>query len=185
MAITKHQQQLIVEAHQAGHLDPEIARLAGVSLATVKRYRARLGLKTHCVTALRGEEGEARTFAEAQRLGFRVEWRPGHNDKYDLYVGGERVDAKAGMQGADGSWRFRLAARRSSFYGRYSYAKNYVQDCEAVVLVALYPDGRQPDFYVLSSRSLPSDIRIRRGGPYEPFRDDWSLLEVPGPVAQA
>ncbi|MDR6219850.1 hypothetical protein [Deinococcus soli (ex Cha et al. 2016)] len=185
MAITQHQQHLIVQAHAEGHLDPAIARIAGVSIATVKRYRTKRGLKTTCETALRGEQGEDLTFLEAQRRGLKAEWREGHNDKYDLYVNGERVDAKASMQGVDGSWRFRLPAQRRSFFGRYAYAKDYAQDCEVVALVALYPGGRDPDFYLLSSSSLPSDVRIRPGGVYDAFRNDWSLVEIPGPVHQA
>lgn len=185
MAITQHQQQLIVQAHAEGHLDPAVARIAGVSIATVKRYRNKFKLKTTCETALRGEQGEELTFHEAVRRGMKAEWREGHNDKYDLYVNDERVDAKASMQCADGSWRFRLPAERTSFFGQYAYAKHYAQDCEVVALVALYPDGREPDFYLLGSKTLPSDVRIRPGGVYDAFRNDWSLLEIPGPVIQA
>ena len=185
MAITQDQQRLIVQAHMNGHLDPAIARIAGVSIATVKRYRTKFGLKTTCETALRGEQGEHLTFQEATRLGLKAEWRPGHNDEFDLYVNGERVDAKASMQCADGSWRFRLPAQRTSFFGQYAYTKDYAQDCEVVALVALYPDGRTPDFYLLSSKTLPGDVRIRPGGPYDAFRNDWSLLEVSGPAFQA
>lgn len=185
MAISQSQQRLIIEAHAAGHLDPVIARLAGVSLATVKRYRNKHGLKTHCQTTLRGEQGEQLTFDEAKRRGLKAEWREGHNDKYDLYVNDERVDAKAAMRAADGSWRFRLHETRPSFYGRYTYRKNYAEDCEVVALVALYPDRREPDFYLLSSKTLPKDVRIRPGGVYDAFRNEWSLLEVQGPVLQA
>lgn len=185
MAITTDQQLIIVQAHGEGHLDPAIAHLAGVSIATVKRYRTKLGLETNCVTAKRGKLGEQLTFDEAERRGLKAEWRVKHNGEFDLYVSDQRVDAKASMQLADGSWRFRLHTTRSSFYGQYAYAKDYAADCEVVVFVALYPDGRTPDFFLLDSDTLPSDVRIRPGGVYDAFRNDWTLLEVEAPAHAA
>ena len=113
MAITPDQQLIIVQAHGEGHLDPAIAHLAGVSIATVKRYRTKLGLETNCVTAKRGKLGEQLTFDEAERRGLKAEWRVKHNGEFDLYVSDQRVDAKASMQLADGSWRFRLPETRA------------------------------------------------------------------------
>ncbi|WP_034357766.1 hypothetical protein [Deinococcus phoenicis] len=185
MAISQGQIDLIQRAHALGCLDPAIAVHAGVSLSTVKRYRSKLGLKTNCPTALRGEEGEQLTFNEARRRGLDAYWRAIHNEKHDLFINGRRVDAKASMRLADGSWRFRLPAERSSFYGEYFYAKDYAADCEVIALVALYPEGRAPDFYLLESRNLPADVRIRLGGPSDALRNDWSLLEFPGPGLQA
>lgn len=185
MAITQEQQSIIIKAHAEGHLDPAIARLAGISIATVKRYRTKLGLETNCVTAKRGKLGEQLTFTEAEQRGLDAEWRKGHNDEFDLYVQGQRVDAKASMQLANGSWRFRLPTKRPSFYGQYEYAKDYAADCEVVVLVALYPDERKPDYYLLDSKSLPSDVRIRPGGAYDAIKNCWSLLEASAPAFAA
>ena len=176
MAITALQVQQIKAAHTAGMLDPAIAQHAGVSLATVKRYRDRLGLSTHCITAQRGRLGEQLVAAEAARMGFSVDWHDNQHDGHDLLIGGKRVDVKATMELADGSWRFRLPGIRCSFFGQYVYCKNYAEDCEVIGLVALYPDETPPDFYLLSSRHLPEDIRIRRGGPFESARGDWGLL---------
>ena len=88
------------------------------------------------------------------------------------------------MQLADGSWRFRMHRMRASLFGRYVYRKNYAGDSEVIALVALYPDETPPDFYLLSSRNLPGDIRIRRGGPFEPARGEWALL-APAATIQA
>lgn len=184
MAITALQVQQIKDAHTAGMLDPAIAQHAGVSLATVKRYRDRLGLSTHCVTAQRGRLGEQLVAAEAARLGFTVDWHTRERDGYDLFIGGQRVDAKAAMQLTDSSWRFRTPRIRVSFFGQYAYCKNYAEDSEVIALVALYSDETPPDFYLLSSRTLPEDIRIRRGGFFEPARGDWGLL-APAATIQA
>jgi hypothetical protein len=114
MAITALQVQQIKDAHTAGMLDPAIAQHAGVSLATVKRYRDRLGLSTHCVTAQRGKLGEQLVAAEAARLGLTVDWHAQESDGHDLLINGQRVDAKAAMQLTDGVWRFRTPRIRWS-----------------------------------------------------------------------
>ncbi|WP_019009564.1 hypothetical protein [Deinococcus aquatilis] len=185
MAISQEQVQRIQEAHQLGHLDPGIAQHAGVSLATVKRYRTQFGLKTNCVTALRGELGEQLMADHAAARGLPVAWRAGHNDKHDLVIAGQRVDAKATMRLADGSWRFRLPSKRKSFYKQYSYPKDYAADCDVIALVALHPGTQSPDFYFLPSAGLLSDIRIRAGGSCDSIKNDWSLLEGSGPALQA
>lgn len=178
MTITALQVEHIKAAHTAGMLDPAIAQHAGVSLATVKRYRDRLGLTTHCVTAQRGRLGEQLVADEAARLGFSVDWHDNQHDGHDLLIGGQRVDVKATMQLVNGSWRFRLPGIRCSFFGEYAYRKNYAEDCEVIALVALYPDETPPDFYLLSSRNLPGDIRICRGGSFESARGDWGRLAL-------
>lgn len=177
MAITPTQIHQIIDAHALGLLDPAIASRAGVSIATVKRYRDRLGLETNSVTAKRGRLGERLVAEEALRRGFSVEWREKENAAYDLYVNSQKVDAKATMQLGDGSWRFRLHTTRVSYYHQYSYPKDYAADCDLVVLVTLYPDGCAPDFYLLESDSLPGDIRIRPSGVYSAFRNDWTAAE--------
>ncbi|GHF64000.1 hypothetical protein HNQ07_004578 [Deinococcus metalli] len=177
MAISLHQVQRIKEAYAAGELDPGIAQSAGVSIATAKRYRQKLGLKTNSVTALRGEEGEQLVAEAARARGLSVVMRPTNNDKSDFVIQGQRVDVKATMQLADGSWRFRLPRERRSFYGGYTYPKDYAADCELVVLVALRAFGA-PDFYLLPTHDLPLDVRIRAGGPYDVIRNDWSLLDM-------
>lgn len=177
MAITTTQVQRIRDAHAAGKLDPAIAQAAGVSIATVKRYRDRLGLETNSEATRRGKLGERLVAQEAISRGFEIEWREHENDVYDLYINDQRVDAKASMQLTDGSWRFRLSHWRSSFFGQYRYYKDYAADCEVVALVALYPDGREPDFYLLDSKTLPGDIRIRPRGIFHDFKNDWTRLE--------
>ncbi|MFD2610362.1 hypothetical protein ACFSR9_13085 [Deinococcus taklimakanensis] len=185
MAISQEQESIIVKAHAAGHLDLQIAQLAGVSLTTVKRYRRKFGLETNCVTNRRGKLGEQLVYDEATRRGLNVEWRDRHNGAFDLYVQGQRVDAKASMQMVGGAWRFRLSDRRPSFYGQYMYRKDYAADCDVVALVALYPDGREPDFYLLDSRTLPRDVRIQPGNRYDTLRNKWDVLEPKQPGAAA
>lgn len=185
MAISQNQIHLIQQAHQEGKLDPAIAQQAGVSLATVKRHRTLLGLKTNCVTALRGELGEQVIAEQATARGLSVVWRPGHNDKHDLMIEGQRVDAKATMRLTSGSWRFRLPSERKSFFNQYIYTKDYAADCDLVALVALHPDAQNPNVYFLPSHALPEDIRIRAGGVYDAIKDDWSVFDAVGPALKA
>lgn len=181
--ITNHQRIQVQLAHADGLLDKAIAIRAGVSLTTVKRVRAELGLDTHCVTARRGRHGERVTAQTARSLGLKVEWRVHDGDRHDLLVSGQRLDVKTAMQQADGTWRFRLPKVRPSFGGQYRYPKDYAADCEVIVLCCLYLDGRKPDLYLIGSTGLPSHIRIIAGVNHLADRDRWSLLTAPvGPI---
>ncbi len=95
------------------------------------------------------------------------------------------VDAKTTEQLPDRFWRWRLPRSRQSHMGTYTYEKNYADDCDLLSLVALYEDGRPADFYILPSENLPTTITIRRGGPYEHLRNDWSRLKRLSPALQA
>lgn len=177
MSITETQIQAIKDAHARGALDHQIASAAGVSLATVKRQRKRLGLATNYPPAQTGALGERLLEAEARRRGLTTQWRRRSGDGYDLYVAGQRIDVKTSMQHAKGTWRFCLHETRQSFHGRYSYHKDYAADCEYVALVALYPDEREPDIYFLSSQHLPSEVYLGKRDRYADFRNDWTALE--------
>lgn len=152
-------------AHARGLTDAAVAAEVGVSIATVKRIRARLGLKTKCVTALRGREGEEQVAAAAQALGLHVEWRPVEGAPHDLMIEGLRVDAKTTQADERGHCRFRLGGARQSYYNRYSYAKDYVRDCELLALVCLPAAGGPPSVYFLNSVLARRDVRVRLGAP--------------------
>ena len=144
MAITALQVQQIKAAHTAGMLDPAIAQHAGVSLATVKRYRDRLGLSTHCITAQRGRLGEQLVAAEAARMGFSVDW---HDNQHD---GHDRRSAAAALTSRP-PWNSRTAPGASDcrasgavFSVSSLIRKNYAEDCEVIGLVALYRTRRRP-----------------------------------------
>lgn len=187
MPITKLKLQYILDAHASGLLDPDIAKHAGVSLASVKRYRSKLGLETHCTTAQRGSYGERLFAGLAQNQGLEVTWRTRENAPHDLTVAGRRVDVKTALRDA-GVWRFRLSEYRSSFLGKYTYFKNYQEDCDVLALVCLFSTAREPDLYLLQSDGLSRDLRVRRGGHYEPFRDAWEVFEeltIGGPSLKA
>ena len=175
--ITSQQVQHLKNAHAAGLLDRQIAEYAGVSLATTKRYRKQLGLETHSVTAQRGKLGERVTALYAAEAGLGVTWRARDNDHYDLIIGGLLVDAKASMMLPDGTWKFRLHEERVSFYGEYRYPKRLADDCQVVAFVCLYPDTCEPGIYLLESAHLPTTVRIRPGGVYDTFKDDWSVFQ--------
>jgi hypothetical protein len=174
--ITNQQLQHLKDAHADGLLDRQIAERAGISLATTKRYRSQLGLETNSVTAQRGRLGERITAMYAAEAGLSVIWRTRDNETFDLLINGKRTDAKTSMMLAGSTWRFRLLEERTSFYGAYSYMKDLAADCEVVSFVCLFPDSREPEIYLMSSAHLPSSVRIRSGGSYEPSRDDWSLF---------
>lgn len=179
MSITPTQIALLTDAHARGLTDAAIARHAGMSLSTVKRHRSRLSLTTTFVPQLRGKEGERLLVDLARARGLSATWAPRHNDKYDLLIEGVRVDAKASMRRADGTWRFPLPRTRTSFGSEYTYRKAYATDCEYLALVALYPDEREPDVYFVDSATAPTNIVLRPGGVYDTFRNDWTLL-TPG-----
>ncbi|MGY2892851.1 hypothetical protein [Deinococcus sp. UYEF24] len=179
--ITPQQLAAVQAAHADGLLDSAIAERAGISLSTVKRVRSTLGLETHCQTTLRGRLGEEVTARRAAQLGLTVQWRVRDNDKYDLIVAGRRVDAKASMQLSDGTWKFRLPEHRRSFHHRYTYRKDYAHDCDVIVLVCLYPDGREPEMYLLDSTDLPGTVRIYPGVTYVAEYEAWGCLTSPQP----
>jgi len=108
-----------------------------------------------------------------------VVWRGRDNEKHDLTVNGQRVDVKAAMED-DGSWRFSLPSLRTSYYGRYVYAKDYGQDCEVVALVCLRLDGSEPSIYLLNSVGMPNEVRIHPGETHQDALEAWHLLTPPG-----
>ena len=185
--ITPAQVHAIQLAHADGLLDNAIARRAGVSRSTVKRVRKEHGLATHCVTAIRGRKGEEKVAEAAILTGLSLEivWRKRDNDKHDLTIADQRVDVKASMQLADGSWKFRLPTIRASNSGQYRYPKDYERDCELLALVCEHPDGREPSIYLLSSSHLPRTIRIRPGQTYQDALEAWHLFTpaVPSTLA--
>ena len=180
--ITANQIRAIELAHADGLLDNAIATRAGVSVATVKRYRKAMGLETNCLTTLRGREGERRVKDAALLLGMTVVWRKRDNAKHDLTINGQRVDVKAAMEEADGSWRFSLPRLRTSYYGRYVYTKDYERDCEAVALVCLRLDGGEPSIYLMNSIGLPKEVRIHPGQTHQEALEAWHLFS-PAPAA--
>ncbi|WP_019010312.1 hypothetical protein [Deinococcus aquatilis] len=174
--ITAAQTRAIQAAHADGLLDADIAQRAQVSISTVKRVRRKLGLATHCKTARRGRLGEQQVAASATARGLSVVWRARDDDKYDLWIEGKRVDAKATLQGRNGTWHFRLPVMRSSFLGRYAYEKDYERDCEVVALVCQFADGRSPIIYLLGSANLPASVRIREGVNHIGAREAWEVF---------
>lgn len=173
MGITQQQQDSIVAHYELGLPDGQVARLAGVSLATVKRYRQRLGLPTRDVKARRGRFGERVVLERAQALGLAVEWRGHATAPYDLRIEGRRVDVKAASRGRNGGWRFRLGGVRSSFHSRYRYRKDYAADCEVVALVCLQGEDEPVAVYLLESGTVPSNVQIYEGGEWEAHREAW------------
>ncbi len=91
---------------------------------------------------------------------------------------GGRVEVKTAMQQSDGTWKFRLHRTRRSFHGRYRYVKDYAQDCDVVVLVCVFGDGREPVLYLLPGRDVPGTVRVRAGATFEGAREAWELLPV-------
>lgn len=161
--ITNDQERRIQDAHARGLTDAQVAHEAGVSIATVKRVRARLGLPTRCATALRGQAGEAFVAREATARGLPVQWRAHVGDRHDLTVAGRRVDVKTARQMPDGSWRFRLTRTRQSYYNTYRYEKDYAADCDVLALVCESRDGSPPQVYFLESTAAPTSVRVRAG----------------------
>ncbi|ULH16653.1 hypothetical protein MF271_08800 [Deinococcus sp. KNUC1210] len=178
MALKDIQIQRLLEAHADGLPDHALAESAGISLASVKRYRRRLELPTTSVTARRGKLGE-RLFAEAaRRQGLPLTWRDHETAPYDLRVNGLRVDVKASRQRPDGTWRYRLHTKRRSFHGEYTYPKDIAADCDVVAFVCLFPDEREPLIYLTPSAGLPSTVRLKVGGGWDIHWDAWDIFRT-------
>lgn len=171
--ISAQQVQLIQAAHAGGLLDRQIAEAAGVSVATVKRVRVRLGLMTNCVTAQRGREGEEFVAALAAARGLDVVWRQENGEGHDLVIAGRRVDVKTAMQMQDGSWRFRLGSIRQSYFNTHQYEKDYAKDCDVLVVVCQEKDGRHTHVFFLESACAVASVRLRPGHVPAGVHDDW------------
>lgn len=177
--ITPAQENAIVLGHAQGELDAELACRSGTSIATVKRVRARLGLRANCTRNEVGRDGEAYLEREAIRHGLAVS-RPtpgrGKQPPFDLLIEERRVDVKTAQTSSLVRVRFRLPPRRASFHGRYAYAKNYERDCDVVALVALPGSGSPGGVVFVSSAELRNDVTLD----LEAFRSpDWSLFTLP------
>lgn len=178
MALTSTQKALVQTAHSQGLLDREIASRSGVSLSSVKRIRKDLALPTNCPINRRGRKGEQLVADAARRRGLTVEWRELDGEKFDLIIQGLRVDVKTAAPSPDGRWRFRLPDTRPSFYGQYSYGKDYAADTDLIILAALDTTETTAEFYVLPSRDLPTHIRVRPGSNSDVHLDAWHLFPV-------
>ncbi|WP_143068420.1 hypothetical protein [Deinococcus reticulitermitis] len=181
--LTPVQKAQIQTAHAHGLLDLEIAERTGVSLSSVKRVRKDLALPSNCPVNRRGRKGEQLVADAASRRGLTVKWRSVDGEKFDLTIQGLRVDVKAAAPSADGSWRFRLPKTRPSFYGQYTYDKDYAADTDIVILAALDTAETHAEFYILPSQNLPSHIGVRPGSGSDAHLDAWHLFPVsPNPL---
>lgn len=175
--ISRDQISIIHSQHAKGAFDNKIAAAAGVSLNTVKRHRKEFGLHHNSLSNRLGSLGEQILFDEAKTRGYRVERHKNNRDGYDLIINGRLVDVKtAEMHGRSG-FRFRLPARRPSFYGQYDYDKNYTDDCQVIALVCIGEGNSAPVFYFVESWHAPMDITISHGNPYADFRADWAIFD--------
>ena len=177
MTISNQQLEQLKYGHQHGMLDHQLAAHANMSISSVKRNRKLLGLETNSVTAKLGSSGEQIIAFLATERELKVELRPTNGEVYDLKINGLRVDCKSTIQQPDGTWRFRLSSSRSSFYGAYTYQKDYVKDCEVLALICFKTDGGIPDVYFIESLHAPTEIRIRTIGQYEEFKDAWGVFK--------
>lgn len=165
----------VLTLHQEGLLDPDIAHHAGVSLATVKRYRKALELPGNCPKNQLGELGEGVFQQEALRRGFHVTRHP-HGHPFDFTVQGLRVEVKTAQREPNGSFRFRLQQNRVSFQGIHRYPKDYGKDTDVLALVCM---REAPAVYLLDSSRVQESIRVRPQDPTHPLNvhlEDWSIF---------
>lgn len=98
--------QLCADLHAQGLLNHDLSAHLGISVATVKRWKRRLGLDVTHAGSL--------------------------DAPFDLYISGRRVDVKAATYSpAYRGWGFRLPRERSSFNNTARRtAKEYERDCD-------------------------------------------------------
>lgn len=178
MTLTPEREKKLRALHALGLTDVKLAQALGVSHATLKRYKQRLGLGSNCVRNNRGELGEQAVLSELHKRGCMAH-KTGRGEPHDITVavGQVRVEVKTAMQRPDGTWRYNLEPRRKSLFGQYRYWKDYRHDSDVTVLVGLYPDGRA-EFWLYESSDLGDWMYTRLDNPYtEPHRNDWALIE--------
>lgn len=165
-----------------GARDNRIAKEVGVSLSTVKRYRKAQALTQNCPSNALGAKGEAIVADAARARNFKVELRKRNSEAYDFKINGFLVDVKTARENVNGTYRFRLAATRRSYYGKYKYAKDYSSDCDMVALVCVPQDGSYPTVYLLDAAYLPQNITISANKRYEASREDWGVFSPRKPT---
>ncbi|GGJ23567.1 hypothetical protein [Deinococcus roseus] len=168
----------ILEGHRLGLLDRELAVYAEVSLATVKRYRSKLGLSANCTRNQLGQTGEAFLKQEAEHRGLHAEASIS-GAAFDLRIDGLRVEVKTSETKQGEAFRFRLQEKRVSHYGQYQYTKSYQEDCDVLALVCMDQETGETTVYFIESQFAPHDIRIKPNDPtcvYHAFKDDWGLF---------
>jgi len=171
--ITALQEHVIRSGHARGLLDHEVAKAAGVSVATVKRYRRKLGLSANCARNRLGRAGEEYFASLARQAGLHVAWPQVRNAPFDVLVNGWRVDVKTARPDRRGWVRLRLPGVRRSFRGRYAYGKAYARDSDVIACVVVPSSEYALHGVVL----LPScDAKGRWLRPEEFRMPDWSLL---------
>lgn len=176
MPITPFQKELVRHHHALGANDRQIAAAADISISSVKRVRQEFGLSTTCPVNLRGRIGERLVAEAARQRGLKVELRPANGTEYDLRIQDLRVDVKAAAPSPGGTWRFRLPDERVSFFGQYTYAKDYEQDADLIVLAAMNSTDTDADLYILPSHSLPTHVLIRPGSSSDVHLNAWHLF---------
>lgn len=161
----------LIALHAQGLLNGPLAAELGVSAATLKRLKKRLGLGPNCPRNQLGALGE-RLFAEAAwAQAYPALQAGGHKHPFDLLVGGVRVDVKTAVE-SGGTWRFRLPAWRTSQSGPATH-KDYLRDCDLLALVGLTPS--QQLAFIQFRFPAPGLTNVRIAAP--DAHSDWAPLK--------
>lgn len=163
--------QRLIALHAQGLLNGPLAAQLGVSVATVKRWKKRLGLGPNCPRNVLGALGEELFNQEAWARRKPGVPAGGHGHPFDLQVGAVRVDVKTAVE-SGGSWRFRLPEWRTSQSGPATY-KDYIRDCDLLALVGLNSSHQLA--FIQFRRPAPGLTHVRIAWP--DARSDWTPLD--------
>lgn len=154
-------------AHAAGAKNTELAQQFGISPATVKRHKQKLGLGSNCPHNNRGKLGEQLVAEYLTEQGVEVVFaEPGA--PADLHVGNFRVEVKVMTSRAGGSAQVKLPALRGSNHNGYWYPKDYQRDADILALAVLAGE-RLSHLYLLPSTRWKPTITVHPDSPFCPF----------------
>ncbi|PNY81658.1 sigma-70 region 4 domain-containing protein [Deinococcus koreensis] len=179
--ITPTQQRAIEQAHAAGLNNPEIAAQTGLSVSTVKRYRAKSNLGGNGLVQQLARFGVQHVTDTARQLGLTVEM-PASGARHDLLIQGRRVDVKAaGMvlspaQTPSPRWQFWFKSSRREEMEEYDYALDQWRDAEVVICVCCPQVPYRPVAYLYEAYQLPKTLTFGRHGVHDYAHERWGLL---------
>lgn len=179
--MTDVQRQQLIALHAQGALNHDLTVALGVSLATVKRWKAQLKLGPNCPDNLLGHAGERFVLDQARRQGLGASHSGPHTHPFDLVISGQRIDVKAASYSpAYRGWRFRLPRWRSSFNGTARRThKAYERDCEWLALVGLDAGTHRPAFlrFVRPAETL-TNVTVSPEAVPAGFTANWGATDL-------
>lgn len=180
--ITPLQEQSIIQAHAANLNSQQIAAQTGLSLSTVKRYRAKFGLGANTPSQQLARLGLNHVAQTAAGQGLTVQWPP-PGSQHDLVIAGRRVDVKTArpvkrtsQAGGSSRWQFWLKSSRRVVMPVYDYATDRNRDADVVIFVCVSKTLVTPVTYIFPATEVPKTLTFGPHQVHDHRRDRWTLF---------